>query len=96
MKAREEQEKAYKKAYAWALKVQKACLLKPVDITVKVGYCSANERTWDISANTITVCIWDSELKEHFSAEWATFRYDFEDNKKVVEAYLKAKGITIK
>lgn len=96
MESIEEQKKAYKKAYAWALKVQKACLLKPVDINVGADYCKANDVDYEISGYSIVVDIWDDDLKEHIVARWATYYHDFEEKKAVVEAYLKGKGITIK
>jgi len=93
-----EAKKAYKAAYSWAIKVQRACLLKEVDISVIAGYCEPNYNEGDIDAWTITVSIWDAIAGKHVLAEWAPYRFqqEFEDGKTEVLAYLKEKGITIK
>lgn len=93
-----ESKKAYKEAYAWGLKVQRACLLKKVDLTLVAGYCDANYCESSLAAFTVAVRIWDYENGRHISAEWASFKdpLDFEIGKEDVLAYLEEKGIIIK
>ena len=93
-----EQEKLeLKQAYNWALKVQKACFLKQIDITVKLGYCVANRSERNLHAWTVTVQIWDSAMEEHTTAEYRPwYGWDvFESEKKAIEAYLRGKGVKI-
>ena len=91
-----EQKKAYKAAYAWAIKVQKACLLKEVDIEVDLGWCKENAIREDLTPYTVEVSIWDEDESTWIRACWATFYPDFEEKKLAIEAYLAKKGITIK
>ena len=95
-----EAKKAYKAAYAWGLKVQKACLLKKAYVILNAGYCDSNYREEDIDAWYISVSIWDWEEQKHISAEWVAYGRGgdekFEAQKKEVISYLESKGITIK
>ena len=91
------QRKDYRAAYAWGLKVQKACLLKPVEVSVKSGYCEANDMgEGDMTPYTVEVTVWDAPNRTHVTATWATFLFDFKEGKARIEAFLAGKGIVIK
>ncbi len=93
-----EAKKAYKAAYAWGLKVQRACLLKKVYIEVVSGYTDGNYRDGDIDAWFIEVHVWDYENRAIIKAEWCAYEDNskFENEKAAIIAYLESKGITIK
>ena len=93
-----EAKKAYKEAYNWCVKVQRACILKPVYISIDVQYCEPNFRESDIDAWSLDIKIWDAETKTHVTAEWTAWDEPgkFEESKKAILAYLESKGITLK
>ena len=87
----------FMKAYRWCRRVQEACLFKPVDICVTCGFTKSNFQEDNINAWTINARIWDPDAEKIISASWIPWRpEDFENEKKVILAYLTGKGITVK
>lgn len=95
---KEEAKKAFIAAYRWCRRVQEACLLKKVDISVESGFCPANYHEKNIDAWTVTLKIWDSETRSFVLAEWAAYldQSKFDNGKASVSAYLMGKGIVVK
>ena len=86
----------YMKAYAWALKAQKACLFEPVTVEVETGYCEANHVDGTISAWTVDIIVYSKNGKEMRRAQWCEWDPERFDNQKIeIINYLKEKGIEL-
>ena len=86
----------YMLAYRWCRMVQCACLLNPLTVEVKTGYCAANLSEKNIDAWTASVWIWCEDTKKWIYAEWKAWAQErFEEEKKEIINYLKQKGIEL-
>lgn len=87
----------FMKAYAWALKAQKACLFEPVTVEVNLQYCEENNREFgDISAWTIYLYVWNEKKNKWIDAMWCEWEPERFDNQKIeIINYLKEKGIEL-
>ena len=87
----------FMKAYAWALKVQKACLFEPVAVHVETGYCEANHIEGTINAWTVNIIVFSPDMKEMRRAQWCEWEPERFDNQKAeIIEYLTNNGIVIK
>lgn len=86
----------FMKAYAWALKVQKACLFEPVTVHVETNYCKANHVDGTMKAWTVAICVFNGAGNEMRRAEWCEWKPERFDNQKIeIINYLKEKGIEL-
>lgn len=86
----------YMKAYAWALKVQKACLFEPVSVRVETGYCEANHVDGTTEAWTVSLFVFNQSGREMRRAQWVEWEPERFDNQKIeIINYLKEKGIEL-
>lgn len=86
----------FMKAFAWALKVQKACLFEPVTVQVETGYCEANHVDDTIIAWTVEIKVYSSDAKEMRRAQWCEWEPERFYNQKIeIINYLKEKGIEL-
>lgn len=78
----------FKEAYAWMLKVQKACLDKPVSVHLDTNYSEGTGR-W-------TVDMYVHYHDECFLCEWSPWSPErFDEGKKIILALLHGIGITL-
>lgn len=86
----------FMKAYAWALKVQKACLFEPVMVHVETNYCEENHVDGTTKAWTVAICVFNPAGNEMRRAEWCEWEPERFDNQKIeIINYLKEKGIEL-
>jgi hypothetical protein len=89
--------KEYMKAYAWALKVQKACLFEPVTVHVQTCYCEENHVNGTIIAWTVDISVYSKDGNEMRRAQWCEWEPERFDNQKAeIIEYLTNNGILIK
>lgn len=86
----------FREAYAYALKVQRACMFKPVSVQVELQYCEQNREPGRVTAWTVYLGVFDWSRRVWICAKWCEWDPErFDREKQKVINYLKEKGIEL-